>query len=139
MHVSQKKLMMYFIDCRLRSRVNSVYRRKFLTVNKAEIHYGLTLSDSLAELVIHKKRGKSRRPKNFVEMSEASPSPHASTAATSTTTTSTATSAATSAATSTASTASSNGQPLITVENLFRLASLLDSKDLEMLTNKLFL
>ena len=62
MHFSQKKFMMYFIDCRLRSRVNSVYRRKFLTVNEAEIHYGLTLSDSLAELVIDKKRGKSRRP-----------------------------------------------------------------------------
>ena len=114
-----------FIDCHLRSRVNSVYRKKFVTVNDAEIHYGLTLSDSLAELVID-KRSKSRRPKRSVisgMSTEAPPSPPASTASTA----------------STSTTASSSGQPSVTVENLFRLASLLDNKDLEMLTNKLFL
>ena len=98
-----------FIDCRLRSRVNSVYTKKFVTVNDAEIHYGLTLSDSLAELVIDKRRSKSRRPKRSViagMSTEAPPSPPASTASTaSTSTTSTA---------STSTTASSSGQPSVT-------------------------
>ena len=140
-----------FIDCRLRSRVNRIYRKKFVTVNDAEIHYGLTLSDSLAELVIDKRRSKSRRPKRSVisgMSTEAPPSPPPSTAATSSTSTASTstTSRASTSATSTASTSStstttsSSGQPsVVTVEYLFRLASLLDNKDLEILTNKLFL
>ena len=96
-------------------------QKKVCNSNDAEIHYGLTLSDSLAELVIDKRRSKSRRPKCSVisgMSTEAQPSPPALTAST--------------------TTASSSGQPSVTVENLFRLASLLDNKDLEMLKNKLF-
>ena len=69
------------------------------------------------------KRSKSRRPKRSVisgMSTEAPPSQPASTASTSTT-------------------ASCSGQPSVTVENLFRLTSLLDNKDLQMLKNKLFL
>ena len=75
---------MCFIDCRLRSCVNSIYRKKLVTVNDAEIYYGLTLSDSLAELVIDKRRNKSRRPKRSVisgMSTEAPSSPLVSTAA----------------------------------------------------------
>ena len=41
-----------------------MYRKKFATVEDAEIHYGLTLVDSLAELVIDKRPSK---PKPVVE------------------------------------------------------------------------
>ena len=52
-----------FVYCCLRSQVNSVYRKKFATVD-VEIHYSLTLVDSLAELVIDKRPSK---PKPVVE------------------------------------------------------------------------
>ena len=80
-------MLLCLIDCRLRSRVNSVYRKRFATLDDAQIHYGLTLSDSLAELVIDKRQansGKTKRPLVESEMSTSAlpPVPPASTTAT---------------------------------------------------------
>ena len=98
------------MDCRLRSRVNSVYRKKFATVEDAEIHYGLTLGDSLAELVIDKRPSK---PKPVVESENEKQQQPVATPQTS---------------------QPSNGQQ----SSLFKLASVLEKADLKQLLNKLF-
>ena len=110
------------IDRRLRTRVTIWYRKKFATLEDAEIHYGLTLSDSLAELVIDKRCANSRTSKAVVEPERSSlaiatplppplippPTP-------------------------------CNDEPSPTVESVFKLAVLLKNNDLESLLNKLFL
>ena len=58
-----------YIDYRLRGRVNVVYRKKFATIEEAEVHYGLTLSHSLAELVINYKNSRKSKPTKDSERS----------------------------------------------------------------------
>ena len=92
----------------------------------AEIHYGLTLSDTLAELVIDKRKATSRKYKPVVEsatqpqhnnLATATPPPPPSSPP-----------------------STSNAKPLPTVENAFKqLTTLLDNDELEDLLNKLFL
>ena len=94
----------------------------------AEIHYGLTLSDSLAELVIDKRKATSRKSKPVVE--SATQPQHNNLA--------TATPPPPPPPSSPPST--SNAKPLPTVENAFKqLTTLLDNDELEDLLNKLFL
>lgn len=102
----------------MRSRVTIVYKKKFATLEDAEIHYGLTLSDSLAELVIDKRQANSGKSKPVMESegsraTETQPSPPQP--------------------------STSNDQPFITVESVFKLASLMENDDLEKLLNKLFM
>ena len=94
----------------------------------AEILYGLTLSDSLAELVIDKRKATSRKSKHSVMESTTQPQ-HNNLA------TATQPPPPPSSLPST-----SNAQPLPTVEQAFKkLTTLLDNDELENLLNKLFL
>ena len=58
----------FHIDSRLRTRVTVWYKKKFATLEDAEIHYGLTLSGSLAELVIDKRKANSRKSKTVMKL-----------------------------------------------------------------------
>ena len=50
--------------------MDSVYRKRFATIQDAESHYGLTLSDSLADLVIDRREAKAGRPKHKPSLTE---------------------------------------------------------------------
>ena len=103
-----------------------MYRKKFATVEDAEIHYGLTLVDSLAELVIDKRQSK---PKPVVESENEKQQQPVATPQTS---------QPSNGQQSSNGQHSSNGQQSVTVENLFKLASVLEKADLKQLLNKLF-
>ena len=105
------------IDSRLRSRVNVMYRNTFETLEAAEIHYGLTLSDSLAELTIEKRPANSSKQAPGAKSNTQMPIPPLQTTAT----------------------PPPRSEQTVTVENVFKVASLLDNADLEILLNKLFL
>ena len=96
-----------------------MYKKKFATVEDAKIYYGLTLADSLAELVIDKRPSK---PKPVVQPKEKQQQPVATPQISQPSN----------------GPQSSNGQQSVTVENLFKLASGLEKADLKQLLNKLF-
>jgi hypothetical protein len=111
--------------------VNSFYRKKFATFENAEIHYGLTLSDSLAELVIDRRQAKRGKQKPAT-IPPPLPTPVPTPLPPSTT--------PPGPSTTPPPSTPSNTQPLlITVENVFNLACLLENADLELLLNKLFM
>lgn len=106
-----------YTDQRLRGRVTVMYRKKFGTLQDAEVHYGLTLSDSLAELAIDNRQAKSRKskPKRKRQGRARQPPPPSLPS-------------------------TSNARPLPTMEKVFdNLASILETDGLENLLNKLFL
>ena len=111
----------FYTDRRLRGRVTMMYRKKFATLEDAEVQYGLTLSDGLAELVIDRRQANSRsvkaKPKRSRQATATPPPPSPPPTPT-----------------------TSNTQPLPTFENAFKkLTTLLDNDQLENLLNKLFL
>ena len=111
----------FYTDRRLRGQVTTMYREKFATLEDAEVHYGLTLSDGLAELVIDRRQANSRyvkaKPKRSSQATTTPPPPSPP-----------------------PPTPTSNTQTLPTVENAFKkLTTLLDNNQLENLLNKLFL
>jgi hypothetical protein len=55
-------LSIYLSDSRLRARINSSYRKRFASLDDAESHFGLSLCDSLAELVIKNRKAKPTKP-----------------------------------------------------------------------------
>ena len=69
----------FYTDRRLRGRVTTMYRKKFATLEDAEVHYGLTLSDGLAELVIDRRQANSRyvkaKPKRSSQATATPPPP----------------------------------------------------------------
>ena len=107
-----------YIDRRWRTRVTIWYRKKFATLEDDE----MTLSDSLAEFVVGKRRANPRTSKAVVEPERSSlaiatplppppiplPTP-------------------------------SNDEPSHTVESVFKLVVRSENNDLESLLNKLFL
>ena len=96
-----------------------MYRNTFKTLKAAEVHYGLTLSDSLAELTIDKRPANSGKQKPGKKHNNQVPLPPPETTA--------------------APTPTRRNEETVTVQNIFKIASLLDNNDLELLLNKLFL